>query len=226
MAQLTCSEISKFYSDFIKIAGEYRALFDAAKSVAFKDNKAKSAVWDMKNSLEKIIADYRENMDMGMVSFGHKEVFRFEARALKRIMEEVNEDLRQFKEKHGYSFPLYTEETFASRFEENPWTHFVEEIGLNDQSITRIPKSLALLTHINKLYLQYTGIEKIEYLENFPDLVVLDLSCCQNITDPTPLLALPKLESLGLSNTGIDHQKYRKEISALNKIQGEALLFD
>ena len=117
---------------------------------------------------------------------------------------------------------LYSENSLEEMVDIIPHPEYITDLGVADTFLASNLSGLDAFPSLMYLKVDYAGLTDISALTQFPDLLGLNLTDCERLTDFSPLMSLSNLEELSIESDQLKSIDFIKNMPALNSLSIES----
>ena len=119
-------------------------------------------------------------------------------------------------------YGLYSENSLDEMADIIPHPEHITDLGVADTFLASSLNGLEAFPNLMYLKVDYAGLTDISALTQFPDLLGLNLTGCDRLTDFSPLMSLSNLEELSIESDQLKSIDFIKNMPALNSLSIES----
>ena len=127
-------------------------------------------------------------------------------------------DLKGLENLYG----LYSENSLDEIADIVPYPEYITDLGVADTFLASSLNGLEDFPNLMYLKVDYAGLTDISALTQSPDLLGLNLSGCDRLTDFSPLMSMINLEELTIESDQLKSIDFIKNMPALNSLSIES----
>ena len=101
-------------------------------------------------------------------------------------------------------YGVYSENTFEELADIIPHPEYITDLGVYDSIFKHNLSGIDAFPNLLYLSLNYESVEDISALSQFPDLLGLRLTDCDDVNDYSPLMSLTNLEELSIKSSALE----------------------
>lgn len=119
-------------------------------------------------------------------------------------------------------YGVYSENTIEELTKIIPHPESITNLGITDDFLKESLTGLDSFPNLEYLAVDYSGLEDISALEQFPGLLGLTLEGCDRLTDFSPLMNLTELEQLSIESDQLKSIEFIRNMPMLNSLSIES----
>ena len=118
-------------------------------------------------------------------------------------------------------YGLYSENTLEEQLKIVPNPEYITSLGITDTFLKSSLAGLDAFPNLEYLSVDYSGLEDISALTDFPNLLGLTLENCDRLTDFSPLMSLTSLEQLSIESPQLKSIDFVRNMPMLTELSVE-----